>query len=505
MTALAASAGCTCGSTFRTTCSSDDQCPTGYLCRADLCRLAGADTDAAADDGSQPDAGPGDCATARDGQASDLSRHDGNADGSQPDAALPDRGPVDGGASNDAGPLDTGSLETGYLDRGPAPPCGTTSVYQDDFTDGLQPYWLRPEQEGAHLATSSSGLQLTTPAVVQDPVYAYAGVMTPYQVELLADALTVHVTAADMPDGSEAFVELWHDEENTMRFMVNAGVLYADIVGPGNPPSQRIGPLANFVPGFWRIREQGGSVEFQTRVGVSEWQTHCTTATALHLTRGHISLGLGAYFANNTPATITFGSVNLDRPATTWCRASSWQDDFDDSSLRPEWAIALYPDNHCSVTLQDQKLRISNLAGGGSYCGVLTGSAYNLVDDSISIEMTEYPTGTLVFPLLTVQGGGLTINYGKWNSSLDVQIRDQSGIIWGWQQPFAGTERWLIISHYDDGLISFEYQALQDGPLFHFAATQTSLHLDQVAIGVVSWCGDGCDANGALVVDNYNL
>jgi len=503
------------------TCTRDEDCAEVHdVCRNGACVAApdAGTTDAARDASSNDSSGrdawnpdraaydltlydqiPGDHPPAHDVAISDTAHSDamaldiGGADLPAADLALSDRAAIDRGSVDAAQP---------------APSCGTVSICQDDFTVAMQPHWVQNETNGASLARTANGLVLTTPATVPSGSVAHAEVYTRYEVDLRGDTLTFDVVSATVPVVSGVvYLQLVHDSANSLRFVVGDGVLVAEVVRPSGSARQQIGATNLFAPGRWRIREQQGTISFETSVANRDggaWQSHFTTATATHLARGLIQIELGASDLATISGNVTIRSVNLGQPATTWCRASSWRDDFNGIlALRPEWATASTGNGACMVMLQNDQLGILNPIAPGDECGVATRSAYSLVDDSISIEMVSYPAEADLFSRLVVQWPGMLITYGKHGSNLVAEIYDQGTIVWSCFTALTGSENWLVISD-QGGLLSFEYKAGARTPKYLFAATQTTLHLDEVTIGVTSLCESTCVGDQAVWFDNYN-
>ena len=541
--APSAAGGCSCGQGDAAVCSSDDQCPTGYLCRASLCTRV--DVDAGTSDAEYLDVVIGDRSTGRDSPLPDVSLLDGGSDRSVLDVAIPEGGldgrteeagtseggsvdfgvlsdssPVDvdvagdsqfvegGQPAGDTGPLDAAVPETGPIDSGPAPRCGTASLYQDDFTMGVQPYWVLTDANRAVVSATPAGLELTTPATVLSGSVAHAEVRTPYEVDLRGDALTFDMVSATVPFLSGvAHMQLVHDSASSLHFVVIDGVLVAEVVRPSGSAKQQIGAINLFTPGRWRIREEQGTISFETSVANRDggaWQTHFTTATATHLARGFIQIEHRASDVATISGSVTIRSVNLGQPATTWCRASSWRDDFNGIvALRPEWTNVNEGNNLCILQLNNDQLGIRTPTSHGGECGVVTSSAYSLVDDSVSIEIVSYPPDADLFSRLVVQRPGVLIAYGKQGNNLIAEIYDQGAIVWSSFAATHGNENWLAISD-QGGLLAFEFSAQKNTAQFLFAATQTSLHLGEVAIGVTSLCTSACVSGQTLWIDNYN-
>lgn len=522
--------GCSCGPGSSPVCSRDDQCPSGFLCRTGICVRN--DVDAGASDAEH---------LVRDGGSDrsvlDVAIPEGGLDGQTQEAGTSDGGQVDGGSRSDgspvdvgtagdsqqvdggqssdaAGPLDgavpeTGPIDSGPVDSGPAQPCGTVSIYQNDFTAALQSFWVIKEIAGGTMAQGPTGLVLMTPASVPSGSAAHVEVHTPFDVDLRGDALTFDMTSATVPllGGAAFHAQLVHDSGNRLSFVVSDGVLAAEVVGPGGAERWQVGAINLFTPGRWRIREQQGTISFETSVAdqdVGAWQSHFATATALHVARGFIQIELGAPDVVTIPGTVAIRSVNLGQPATTWCQASSWQDDFDGIlALRPEWTSVNERSSLCILQLNNNQLGIRNPTSQEGECGVVTRSAYSLVDDRIWLQLVSYPQEEDLFSRLVVKRPGMSIAYGRKGGNLIAEISVRGAIAWSSVAALTGNEAWLTISDYD-GVLSFEYLAGTDTTLHRLAATPTSLHLDEVSIGVTSLCESACGSGQTLWIDNYN-
>ena len=251
--------------------------------------------------------------------------------------------------------------------------CGGPETLRDDFEDdAVDPLWIPFIDTAGDLRENGGRLEVEPGA---DTV-AYAGYISHFAVDLRDSWFSVRVlqVAGDATglitfmrvltlDGSEAWT-IAH--ENGVLRLIAPGV--SEVTVPYDSGGDR----------WWRIREGGAEVHFETSPDGLLWTTHHTVPATEGIVAVQMSLGAGTYAPVASPGRAELDDVNLDPPGggrTPFCPASSFTDDFERDTLGPRWAVA---DAECLV-LSGGEVQFTDTL---SSCRLFTTTAYDLTADS---------------------------------------------------------------------------------------------------------------------------
>ncbi|MBW2524881.1 MAG: hypothetical protein JRI23_11925 [Deltaproteobacteria bacterium] len=192
----------------------------------------------------------------------------------------------------------------------PIPPCspGTTDDLVDDFGDGdLNPLW-----RGSDIVRERDGevrFQLSTDAQI------YGDVRTFDSYDLRGCQLTLEITAA--PNYAENVLanfglSLRNAADDGLNITVgaSAGQLFAIFAG-GVEVSRGEGDFSLEYDRWWRIREQGGTVYFETSRNGVDWSQGHEGPSPSFIDDVEVYFWGGTIEAHPNPGEVGFDNVNL--------------------------------------------------------------------------------------------------------------------------------------------------------------------------------------------------
>ncbi|MBN2362318.1 MAG: hypothetical protein JXR83_22890 [Deltaproteobacteria bacterium] len=476
-------------------CYGDESCAAGLTCIGGRC-LPGCleDLDCRADQRCENNT----CIDLRDGGADSGAADSTPGDSRRPDAshdastdAGHDSGPDAGG---DAGPRDRAvrdgmSTDLAHPEAGTDAAlarCGHLSAIQDDFERGLQALWFPYSSDDGITATVQHGLAEIAIAAMSSFPGGYAGIYSYYAADLRDDALAVEVVDLDLPaSGAQAYLQLVHDEDNALAIGFAAGELIAVERAAGVSQGASI-PFDRDAHRWWRISERNGSIDFSVSATGLVWTRFFTTPTAGHLARGFVDIGAGVYVSGDTSGgLVKFDNLNLDsgRQLEPWCPVRSLRDDFAGGVARPEWTVTRSTELYCTVTWSHGQVQAEMQIEAGRWCGILTGSAYDLEGSAADIEIATRPGQPGVWTMLFAWQPQAMVAFGFDGNELRAEIYDDVGSsLWSTRLAAGVASRLRIARAYDQ--LQFESRPSNAIDWQVAAATRTELHFDTVQVGV---------------------
>ena len=249
MTLLAAVAVAAC--TFQSTsveetrfrCGVDDACPVGFSCVDDFCEASGGDVDAGlgADAQVSTDGAPGTDATTT----------------------------TDGGTTSDG---------------------GVVAVFEDGFDDGVMSGWLGWDHPGCTVTERGGVLELSFDGTGD----AYCGADTGQRFDLRDGAVTVEVAAAPAIGNFETYLALFNNQQQIQMLRDASGLIMRLKI---NNTFSKSATVANDTVGqrFWRIREQAGTIYWDTSPDGVSWTNRHSAAATIDASALQIELAAGQY------------------------------------------------------------------------------------------------------------------------------------------------------------------------------------------------------------------
>jgi hypothetical protein len=229
---------------------------------------------------------------------------DASIDGARLDAAADRSGVVDSAMD---GTMDGGS-ET---DCGPFLVPGTSSL-SDDFSSGsLSPNWFTPTAS----SVQETGGELVTTPVPNDPgSYCFAGTNQSYH--LTCDSITVRIPQVGTQEhGVQTFIYVdgVNNPDRLNIILEDTGfVMYAS-----QPDGGMLGMIQVSAPYeptpdlWWRVRETGGNVYFETSPDGTTWTVQGQGPDPIPLDDVTVLLGAGTYEAIANPGAAKFQCYNV--------------------------------------------------------------------------------------------------------------------------------------------------------------------------------------------------
>lgn len=107
----------------------------------------------------------------------------------------------------------------------------------------------------------------------------------------------------------------------------------------------------------WRIREQEGTLFFETGPSEEEMTLRSETIAYGEFDPSHVKAKIGVVGNDVPPGRVVFGSVTPQSPPTTYCSATSFRAPFSGSELGPQWS-PIRASDECEYAVADGELKI---------------------------------------------------------------------------------------------------------------------------------------------------
>lgn len=182
-----------------------------------------------------------------------------------------------------------------------------TDNFDDNSIDGTK--WdAYPDGAGSTVAESGEKAILTPGSSVAASYATFDGVRTH---DLQADAVFVQVPQVTS-GASETLLVLWHDGPNQLRLQIDGANLSCTKIVMSIETELANTPYDPATHMWWRIRESGGNILFDTSPNGNTWTNFATVATPLRVRA--IKSRLTVYADNiATPGAAWFENYNLTR------------------------------------------------------------------------------------------------------------------------------------------------------------------------------------------------
>lgn len=257
-------------------CGPGGECPTDYVCSRGTCV-----TSPGGDVATRPDA---DVVVDR------------GADGR---VASPDGGaPPDARTQSDPDPPADAAAPDASADPGPV------VLFADRFDDSGLGGWQGWVHPGCTAAESGGVLELSYNASSN----AYCGADTTRAFDLRGRGVTVEVVAAPAINGFESYLILFEGQQQ-IHMIRHAGGMTLRFRRDGAEVHARSIALDATAQRFWRIREQAGTVHWDTSGDGTDWVNRHSAPAAIDVSRLQVELAAGRYTGTTTPISVRFDNL----------------------------------------------------------------------------------------------------------------------------------------------------------------------------------------------------
>lgn len=369
-------------------------------------------------------------------------------------AAGPDR--TDAGASPDGGaPLDGGGPDGSSTFA-----CGTVGAIQEHFASAESPIG-RPYAT-YDIATTMAGqleISLTTPSG-----RGYGGFVAGFRTALRDDAMSVRVI--EVPVGTElnsdTYFGVFRGATHGAAFSLMGSMLGMYVEDGASDPARVIVPYNPTLHAYWRIREEGGTLHFETSRDGTAWDPPIRSApTPSFADDVRIELGAGIQGPGASGRAI-FDDLNGGRTRVPMCPPSGFR------ASEVEFQIESAPfvvqgDPACVIRVGSAARMTTGTAG--TSCFVATASAFDFRSaEAITLDLdVPFPNAghAIVWRISDMNEDYLEVRYHQGSFILSS----------GGSTPSAtgspGT-RWRL--RFDGALVAFEV-ASAGGPFDHVLST----------------------------------
>lgn len=286
-------------------------------------------------------------------------------------------------APDDAAPDDGGSTDAPVDGMITSTACGTLDLLRDDFaTAGDGPFFEPFNAANVTLAETGGRLVID----LAPGADGYGGYESFYLYDLHGGALVTEVVehAAD-----NTILEVRNHLGNKAQLVEQNGTISASLYSvpsPGVLMSRAWNPSEV----FWRIREEGGDMIWETSADRQTWNLLHRRALPFDVT--HVQ---GIVAAGGTVSTLSrssFEQVNPDPTTIPYCPADQLVEDFATAGLYPGWYA--YQNPGCTTTETGGNLVLAYQTGSSSaFCGVNASHLHDLSrGDGVTIDANTFPS-----------------------------------------------------------------------------------------------------------------
>lgn len=421
----------------------------------------------------------------------------------EPDAAA---APIDA-----AGPPPEADAAPGTPDAAPVPPgprCGAPSLLTDDFDDNQRaPEWDWAYQSGGSVASETGGRVVVT--VVSEGGASEAGYVSRHTYDLRDGAVWLEVPQmVNLATHAYAFLSAGPDPANQLAIVQLQGTLYFGARLGGADVIMAQAPYDPALHRWWRIREAGGTVRWDTSPDGVAWTERASAPAAISVSI--VRLGFGAGIAS--AGSVFGGRAEFDRfngggaPTGVWCKASSLVDDFDDGVRGRAWGLS-WESGGCTLAEPGGRARVTPPPGPATAtCAYATSARYDLADDAVTVEvpvMVNTATTTDAYLAVLVDGDNL------------LRTVEEAGTLY-FQRYVGGTKTNLAFVAYEPALHRWwrireqggvvRFQTAPDGVAWTTRAEiATPFPVDAVTVQLAAGTWEPVASPGFVEFDRYNL
>lgn len=300
-----------------------------------------------------------------------------------------------GASSSSAGGAGSGGGTTSSSGAGGGGPvhCAGTNLLSWDFTDD-QPEIFDRDAEAALMGGHGF---INLPANASS--YDGGAFTTKRAYDLRGDRVFIEVTQVpNQGQGTYGGLELDYDNGDDLFLGVYGGKLECGFDHDNNeslPMQQAYDPVAHR---WWQLREDQGTIHCETSPDGATWSdagsfdvgpSQLAVPSAVR-----VQLYAETPNAKSMPGAFAFDNLNGATPSTgSWCKASSYTDDFDDlpSVPGPAWDRS-YANNGDSYDQMGDTLNLHWGSNDSSNLGYASTVAYDLTGERVTVEILQLPS-----------------------------------------------------------------------------------------------------------------
>jgi hypothetical protein len=254
-----------------------------------------------------------------------------------------------------------------------------------------------------------------------------------------------------------------------------------------------------------QIREQGGTVFFETSPNQSVWTVQHSVTTPAYAALGTIEIGAGHWGALAAAEHVALDHFNANLTPVGWCPAATFVDTFDGTVLGSQWRRDT--NAACTVTLSGSALLIG-VTDGLYFCGVSSIERRSLENSSVLVKLPSAPNTEGVRAGLYVQGDSIWIEYSFIAGQIGAYVEFSDGRTYSSGRATRTGDTWLRIRHHA-GVLYFDARPDDmSAPWENLFSTPTADSYTAVLIGVAVNDYDPASSTGyyfAATFDQFNL
>lgn len=387
-------------------------------------------------------------------------------------------------------------------------PCGGTDVLSDAFDDGVPgALWYWYAQPGITISEVNGDALVSLPP--NSASSAYSSLQTKRLYDLRKNQISVEVKeVGDPATTAQTFLTIARDSDNFIEMSQQGGTMFFSKRVAGSSVDVGTVLFNAQTHKFWRIRDDGATTYWELSADGQTYISHAQLPTAQLFPLDAVDIAIGAQLEGGevNPGQARFDNINGGgAPTGKWCKASALKDDFEDGVIGLLWNNS-YDDPGTTLVEMGGVVVLAPPTNLDGYCGLISGSAYDLTGDSIAVEVPlVVNAGTIASTFLRLEADG----YGN------VEITERDGTL-KFEKEVGGvgttlastlyspvTHKWWRIRE-DSGTLYWETSA--DGKTWLVGATdQDPIPMTALDVTLGSGAYQAVAAPGESHFDNLNL
>jgi hypothetical protein len=216
-------------------------------------------------------------------------------------------------ATTNGGEISPGAVHFAKVNGGGTPTgqwCPVSTIVDNFNATAPSTQWARRYVDAPETVTQGGGQLVLTLAPTGN---VYGGYASSASYRLTGSAILVQVPVVPTPTtGAEAYVVLDAPGSNALAMVVENGTLTARVTVAGTPTNVGSFPYDATQHAWWRIRESGGNIFWETAPDGKTWATQVMNGTpAFSIDVLDVSLAGGTWQAVASPGKVAYSNLNL--------------------------------------------------------------------------------------------------------------------------------------------------------------------------------------------------
>jgi len=344
-------------------------------------------------------------------------------------------GDADGGAPSDA------AVEDGS-DGGIVAACGTIGVFRDDFSSDQ--FSTRFFSWGDSIVRSNGTISFTP----ENYAGAWEGVWGRRKADMTGASLSIEIPAmlSTTTDVSFFFDIEHRDQRDEFSIFQQNGRLYFYDADQGQ--SIDIG----YDPGqhrWWRVRDAGSTVEFETSPDGNNWTSHWDRPTPAWITLVAPVFGTWEPGSATGAGTVVADNLNINSTDVDWCMVDSIVEDFEDGMIGIEWRAGSTDTSRCAPSESGGAAVFTHTGSGTEGCYYVGRSGYKFENGEVVFELAPLTLADKTYAYVAVEGAearvaqievreGTVCGLLKWSNNTPIDSTcatyDTSHVFWRLQE-----------------------------------------------------------------------